>query len=337
MPRSLKKGPFVDDHLLKKVDVLNSSGDKKVIKTWSRRSTIIPDMVGHTIAVHDGRRHVPVYVTESMVGHKLGEFAPTADLPLPRRPGAGSAPMTGHQDQRAPRDPGGAPLLRHVGLQGPPGARPDPGRGRRSAPPRSSTGVEREAAEVIGKVLASAVANAAHNDQQNPEELYVSACYADEGATMKRWRPRARGRATRIRKRTCHITIIVSRLPADQLELRRRAHGGGQRQPVPPGRRLAAPGRPVGPPVAPPGRPGRGRGRAAEAAEAEEAERGRADDEAEAVAEVDDDGTRPRRPRPTTVDGGEAEDDRRGRRRRGRRRRAPTPTRRARTSRWARR
>ena len=83
-------------------------------------------------------------------------------------------------------------------------------------------GIEREAAEVIGKVLQSAVANAAHNDQQNPEELYVSACYADEGATMKRWRPRARGRATRIRKRTCHITIIVSRLPADKLELRRK-------------------------------------------------------------------------------------------------------------------
>ncbi len=83
-------------------------------------------------------------------------------------------------------------------------------------------GVEREAAEVIGKVLASAVANAAHNDHQNPEELYVAACYADEGATMKRWRPRARGRATRIRKRTCHITIIVSRLPADKLELRRK-------------------------------------------------------------------------------------------------------------------
>ena len=73
----LSGGRFVDDHLLKKVDVLNASGEKKVIKTWSRRSTIIPDMVGHTIAVHDGRRHVPVYVTESMVGHKLGEFAPT--------------------------------------------------------------------------------------------------------------------------------------------------------------------------------------------------------------------------------------------------------------------
>ena len=77
MPRSLKKGPFVDDHLLKKVDVLNSSGDKKVIKTWSRRSTIIPDMVGHTIAVHNGRKFIPVYVTENMVGHKLGEFSAT--------------------------------------------------------------------------------------------------------------------------------------------------------------------------------------------------------------------------------------------------------------------
>ena len=77
MPRSLKKGPFVDDHLLKKVDALNASNEKRVIKTWSRRSTIIPDMVGHTVAVHDGRKHVPVYITESMVGHKLGEFAPT--------------------------------------------------------------------------------------------------------------------------------------------------------------------------------------------------------------------------------------------------------------------
>jgi len=77
MSRSLKKGPFVDDHLLKKVDAAVTAGDHKVIKTWSRRSTIVPDMVGLTIAVHDGRKHVPVYCTESMVGHKLGEFAPT--------------------------------------------------------------------------------------------------------------------------------------------------------------------------------------------------------------------------------------------------------------------
>ena len=77
MARSMKKGPFVDEHLLKKVDEQNKRGEKRVIKTWSRRSTLIPDMVGHTLAVHDGRKHVPVYVTESMVGHKLGEFALT--------------------------------------------------------------------------------------------------------------------------------------------------------------------------------------------------------------------------------------------------------------------
>ncbi len=77
MSRSLKKGPFCDDHLMKKVETLNESDSKKVIKTWSRRSTIFPDFIGHTIAVHDGRKHVPVYITEEMIGHKLGEFAPT--------------------------------------------------------------------------------------------------------------------------------------------------------------------------------------------------------------------------------------------------------------------
>lgn len=77
MGRSLKKGPFVDDHLMKKVEELNKRNEKKVIKTWSRRSTIFPEFVGHTIAVYDGRKHVPVYITEDMVGHKLGEFAPT--------------------------------------------------------------------------------------------------------------------------------------------------------------------------------------------------------------------------------------------------------------------
>ena len=77
MPRSLKKGPFVDDHLESKIAVLNSRGEKRAIRTWSRRSEISPEMVGHTIAVHDGRKHVPIYISEAMVGHKLGEFAPT--------------------------------------------------------------------------------------------------------------------------------------------------------------------------------------------------------------------------------------------------------------------
>jgi small subunit ribosomal protein S19 len=77
MSRSLKKGPFIDPKLLKRIEAMNQTGEKKVIRTWSRASVIFPQMVGHTIAVHDGRRHVPIYITENMVGHRLGEFAPT--------------------------------------------------------------------------------------------------------------------------------------------------------------------------------------------------------------------------------------------------------------------
>ena len=77
MSRSLKKGPYVESKLLKRIEAMNTRGEKKVVRTWSRASTIFPQMVGHTIAVHDGRRHIPIYVTENMVGHKLGEFAPT--------------------------------------------------------------------------------------------------------------------------------------------------------------------------------------------------------------------------------------------------------------------
>ena len=104
MSRSLKKGPFVDTSLLEKIEVMNRGGDKKVIKTWSRRSTVIPEMVGHTLAVHNGRKFIPVYITENMVGHKLGEFSPTrlfkghttkvaeraaTAAPAPGAPGAG--------------------------------------------------------------------------------------------------------------------------------------------------------------------------------------------------------------------------------------------------------
>jgi len=113
MARSIKKGPFVDDHLVKKVAELNATRDKKVVKTWSRRSTVIPDMVGHTIAVHNGRKFIPVYVAENMVGHKLGEFAPTRifkghsgkkalEAAAALAPGAPGAPGAG----RAPGAPG---------------------------------------------------------------------------------------------------------------------------------------------------------------------------------------------------------------------------------------
>jgi small subunit ribosomal protein S19 len=77
MARSLKKGPFIDDHLMKKIDSMNAANERKVVKTWSRRSTITPEMVGHTLAVYNGRKFIPVYITENMVGHKLGEFSPT--------------------------------------------------------------------------------------------------------------------------------------------------------------------------------------------------------------------------------------------------------------------
>src|SRR5260221_13756207 len=94
MSRSLKKGPFVEASLKKKIEALNSRNEKKVVKTWSRPSVILPVMVGHTIAVHDGRRHVPVFITENMVGHRLGEFAPTPTLKGPGRGAAAEPPTT---------------------------------------------------------------------------------------------------------------------------------------------------------------------------------------------------------------------------------------------------
>ena len=114
MGRSLKKGPFVDGHLREKVEALNVRNEKKVVKTWSRRSTIVPEMIGHTIAVHNGKKFIPVYITEQMIGHKLGEFAPTRTFKghavkaaLERAAGVAGAP--GAPGRRArPRRAGGA-------------------------------------------------------------------------------------------------------------------------------------------------------------------------------------------------------------------------------------
>src|ERR1700721_3061700 len=121
MPRSLKKGPFIDGHLRVKVEALNTRNEKKVIKTWSRRSTILPEMVGHTIAVHNGRKFIPVYVTEQMIGHKLGEFAPTRSFKghavkaaLERAAAAAGAPAAG----AAPAGGGGGGGPRPKGTRG---------------------------------------------------------------------------------------------------------------------------------------------------------------------------------------------------------------------------
>ena len=121
MSRSIKKGPFVDDHLMKKVAALNTTREKKVVKTWSRRSTIIPDMVGHTIAVHNGRKFIPVYVAENMVGHKLGEFAPTRIF-------------KGHGGKKAAE--AGAAVAGAPGAPGAPGAAPKPAPGAAPAAPK---------------------------------------------------------------------------------------------------------------------------------------------------------------------------------------------------------
>jgi small subunit ribosomal protein S19 len=116
MSRSLKKGPFVDTHLLEKIEVMNRGSEKKVIKTWSRRSTVIPEFVGHTLAVHNGRKFIPVYITENMVGHKLGEFAPTrlfkghttrvAERAAAATPAAGAGPGAGAASGAGAAKPG---------------------------------------------------------------------------------------------------------------------------------------------------------------------------------------------------------------------------------------
>ena len=116
MGRSLKKGPFVDTHLLKKIELLNRRFEKKVVKTWSRRSTVLPEMVGHTIAVHNGKKFIPVYVTENMVGHKLGEFSPTrtfkghsVKIAAERAAAAAAGPGAPPTGGAAPAAGGGAP------------------------------------------------------------------------------------------------------------------------------------------------------------------------------------------------------------------------------------
>ena len=214
MPRSLKKGPFVDDHLLKKVDVQNEKNTKQVIKTWSRRSTIIPDFIGHTFAVHDGRKHVPVFVTEAMVGHKLGEFAPTrtfkGHIKDDRKASAVMSITTEY--------PSAVAKARFVRVSATKARRViDLVRGKSVAEALDILRWAPQAAsEPVAKVIASAAANAQNNEGLDPSTLVVATVYADEGPTAKRIRPRAQGRAFRIRKRTSHITVVVESRPSQR-------------------------------------------------------------------------------------------------------------------------
>jgi ribosomal protein S19/ribosomal protein L22 len=226
MSRSTKKGPFVDTPLLEKLEAMNRVNEKKVIKTWSRRSTVIPEMVGHTMAVHNGKKFIPVYVTENMVGHKLGEFAPTRTF---------KGHTTKSEKAAAAAPAAGAPLAR---------ARERRDRSWRFEAIATARGIRTSAqkaglvcelirgknvnqalatlqftrktiAREIAKVLRSAVANVQQDEafSGDIDRLYVLAAYANQGPSMKRVRPAPMGRAYRVVKRTAHLTVQVAERP----------------------------------------------------------------------------------------------------------------------------
>ena len=199
MTRSLKKGPFIDGHLRAKVERAAAIKDKKPIKTWSRRSTILPEFIGLTIAVHNGKQHVPIYVTDQMVGHKLGEFALTRTF-------------KGHPaDKKATNTMETQSIVRGVRLSVDKGRLvADLIRGKKVDQARDILKfTQKKAAGIVLKALDSAIANAEHNDGADIDELKVKTIYVEQGTTLKRFSARAKGRGNRISKGTCHIYVTV--------------------------------------------------------------------------------------------------------------------------------
>ena len=222
MSRSLKKGPFVDVPLLEKIEVMNRGGDKKVIKTWSRRSTVIPEMVGHTIAVHNGRKFIPVYVTENMVGHKLGEFAPTrlfkghttkADKAATRRRRRRRRPRRVRNGIEAHAT---AKYIRTSAQKA--GLVLDMIRGRDVNHALATLRFARKGvARDIEKVLRSAIANAQTQGRlrRRRRPAVRGGRFANQGPSQKRIRPAPMGRAFRVVKRTAHLTVRVAERPIE--------------------------------------------------------------------------------------------------------------------------
>ena len=197
MSRSLKKGPFVDLPLLEKVEVMNRNGERKVIKSWSRRSTVVPEMIGHTIAVHNGKKFMPVYITENMVGHKFGEFAPTRTFQRTH-----DEERKGHHDvQGRPQMIEGRATAKYVRTSAQKaGLVMDLIRGRDVNHALATLRFARKhVAKDIEKVLRSAVANAQYKDgaSGDVDRLFVGACHANQGPTMKRIPRRADGSRVR--------------------------------------------------------------------------------------------------------------------------------------------
>ena len=205
MSRSLKKGPYINVSLEKKILAMNESGKKNVVKTWARASMISPDFVGHTVAVHNGNKFIPVYITENMVGHKLGEFAPT------RRFG-------GRKHIKAEERKAALKTQYFAKLKGCPSS---PRKMRyvvdmiRGMEVNRALGVlrfsKKAAAADVEKLLRSAINNWEQKNDRKAEdgELFVTRIFVDEGVTMKRMRPAPQGRGYRIRKRSNHVTLFV--------------------------------------------------------------------------------------------------------------------------------
>ena len=214
--QSLKKGPFVETSLLEKVEVMNRAGEKKVIKTWSRRSTVMPEMVGHTLAVHNGKKFVPVYITENMVGHKLGEFAATRTFKghttkTDKAAAPAKAATAAGEELGMVQAEATARYVRTSAQKAGLVLEPD-SRQERAAALATLKFARKGVARDIEKVLRSAVANATQKDGfgGDVERLFVSACYANQGPSQKRVRPAPMGRAFRVVKRTAHLTVAVT-------------------------------------------------------------------------------------------------------------------------------
>src|SRR3990172_2152055 len=205
MSRSIKKGPFVEARLLGRIEEMNKRSEKKVVKTWSRASVIFPTFIGHTVAVYNGRKHVPVYVTENMVGHRLGEFAPTRTY---RGHGKNADRSGGLREGTDGRGSATAKYLRGSTRK----ARliTEAIKGK---PVEEATAILRfmpqAAARDVARVLKSATANAENNHDLAADDLVVAEATANEGPKVKRWRPRAQGRAFPIHKPMTHITVVV--------------------------------------------------------------------------------------------------------------------------------
>src|SRR6266446_4648830 len=192
MARSTKKGALVDGFLMSRVEGMNSRNEKKVLRTWSRRSTVVPEMVGHTIAVHNGKKFIPVYVTENMVGHKLGEFSPTRTF---KGHSAAGSKATSKFIRMSPQK---ARLV--VDLIR--------GKNVNEALMTLRFTNKPKATREIEKVVKSAVANATTKSENiDVDDLFVEKCFINEGPRLKRIRPAPMGRAYRYQRRTCHITI----------------------------------------------------------------------------------------------------------------------------------